>query len=711
MNNRKGFTLVELLVVVVILGIITGLSIPLIRNIQNSNENKEYNTYRNSIEYSAKLYVDSYGEDLFGRHKTGCALIRYQDLMDKGLLKDIPVDKVSCNSGETYVKVVKIDNKYSYVSSIGCGSVGADGKVKIDTKLPKEGIPNSDTCSVDAKTIMSFTAAPSADSSIKYKKRNVKLTISSNTGINNNMNIYYGYSYNRDSNVINNDWKKLPVTVPGKKSQKEDILSGKAINITTDNLTTPNNVTGELYLVIQIEKLENVSEESWTTDPAQDKFLYFGPYTVDNTKPQFNDSTVVSSESGFNSTKPKLQLKVTDEKYSSANDLRMCISYDSDTCSTKVADMKDNSKYERYDANKVLPNISGSYNSSSHTIYVTVADAAGNYAKKSFSYRVARRWTLTYDANGGNACNPTTKVFTYNDWETNLTWGDLCTPTRNSYIFLGWNTNADGSGTDVTKDTPVNGDLTVYGKWQQPYKYIGHVFFLKNDPCRIPMVTIDDYVTNIRKSHMNSCGLVVAANRFTHPPKDYSGFGLLTSYPNKWGLYANEANIYYTLNAPTSDVSQMRPLSVYEWSIRDRINMYIYKIEPVQTPPGMEFVGEVHTITTYIDHGNWAQWSSGVMMIDAIKNTKKTDWGCYGTSQPITRGLNYTGFGVILTGGERSYDAKCGYGNYKLYGTANNMYYSPVATTDESRLTPLTSTGVTWLHKENRKYYVYRKKA
>ena len=465
MKNKKGFTLVELLVVVVVLGIITGLSIPLIRNIQESNREREYTTYMDSLKYSAKLYVDSYGEDLFGRHKSGCTLIKYKNMVDKGLLKDIPVDKVSCDSDETFVKVVKMDDKYGYASSIGCGNV-KEGKVSIDKKLPKIGLSSSDVCSVDAKTIMSFIAKPAEDLSIKYKKHNIKLTIASDTGINDNIVVYYGFSYNKDSNVINNDWKKLPVTIPGKKSQKDDIYEGKTISITTDDLRTPS-VTGELYLVLQIETLENLTSDSWTTDPAQDKFLYFGPYTVDNTKPKFNDSTVISSETGFNSTKPKLKLKVTDEKYSTVNDLRMCISYDTDTCSTKVTDIRNNSKYEKYNANKVLPAIQSGYDSSNHTVYVTVADAAGNYEKANYAYRLARRWTITYDSNGGNACNPTSKSLTFNNWESEPTWGELCKPTRTNYTFTGWNTKEDGTGTTITSDTKATKNITVYAQWRK----------------------------------------------------------------------------------------------------------------------------------------------------------------------------------------------------------------------------------------------------
>lgn len=44
-RNNKVFTLVELLVAIVILGIITGMSIPLVKNVKNNNENKKYEIY------------------------------------------------------------------------------------------------------------------------------------------------------------------------------------------------------------------------------------------------------------------------------------------------------------------------------------------------------------------------------------------------------------------------------------------------------------------------------------------------------------------------------------------------------------------------------------------------------------------------------------------------------------------------------------------
>lgn len=136
-------------------------------------------------------------------------------------------------------------------------------------------------------------------------------------------------------------------------------------------------------------------------------------------------------------------------------------------------------------------------------------------------------------------------------------------------------------------------------------------------------------------------------------------------------------------------------------------DMYIYIITPVQTPDGYDFIGEVHTITTNINHGNWSQWSSGIMVIDNIKNKKDVQWGCY-VIRPLVKGIEYTGFGVMLTGGKLSYDSSCGLGNYKIYSLEDNIYYSSKATNDESDLILLND--LTWEGNANKKYYIYKKK-
>ena len=466
MEHRRGFTLVELLVVIVILGIITGISIPLIRNIQESNEMRKYTTYMDSIKQSAKLYTNSYQEDMFGHHESGCATITYKQLEEKGLLKDIMISDVSCNSENTFVKVVKLDNHFSYSVSIGCGSKKADGTVNLETILPEGGIPGMDICHLNSNANVYFTTIPVSSAGINYQRRNVVLNMTSHTGFHEDINISYGFidSNNKPANNTNepslvDGWKKLNINYIGGNEQKKEIEVGNSITLSTDKIQTPSNHTGDYYLVLKINQLKDLSGREWNEASHLNDYVYLGPYRIDNTKPVFDDtSTVVSNNADYNSLDPKLKISVTDN-YSTAGDLRMCYAYDNDTCSKKVKDIKNKTGYVSYDGNAVLSNIKDKYDGSSHTIYVTVGDAAGNYETKTFTYTIAKRYTLTYDSKSGSECTP--KSVTFNIDKT-VKWGTLCTSTRNGFLFRGWK---DSSGNVVTADTIATSDIKVTAQW------------------------------------------------------------------------------------------------------------------------------------------------------------------------------------------------------------------------------------------------------
>lgn len=145
MKNRKGFTLVELLVTIVIMGVISGMSWPLIRRLQEQNQKAKYTTYGDALVSAAKIYVDSYEEDLFyydedlksnstlrnslktngklmNDNVTQCAMISFADLVNHHLVKDINMDEMSCNSKFTFVIVKRKQNNYTYAYYLGCGS-------------------------------------------------------------------------------------------------------------------------------------------------------------------------------------------------------------------------------------------------------------------------------------------------------------------------------------------------------------------------------------------------------------------------------------------------------------------------------------------------------------------------------------------------------------------------------------------------------------
>ena len=261
MKNKKGFTLVELLVAIVIMGIITAIAIPMIRNIREGNENKEYQTYAESLKHAAKLYLSSYEEDLFGREESGCAIISYQQLKKRDLIKDIPIDKTTCEGNDTFVKVVKIDGKYGYSTSIVCKE-RVDDNFKETYKYPEGGIPNADICSVQSDIIMDISANPASSNSIKYKRRSIKLTIKSDTGIDNNVQLSYGFSTDKNTSIMN-DWELVSLTVPGKENQKNKILNGNTIEVTSNKINTPENLTGEYYLVVRVNKLQDLAGKEW----------------------------------------------------------------------------------------------------------------------------------------------------------------------------------------------------------------------------------------------------------------------------------------------------------------------------------------------------------------------------------------------------------------------------------------------------------------
>ena len=106
--NKHGFTLVELIVVIAIMGVILILALPQVSRIQSANKNKKYETYKESLESAAKIYIDNHTKDLFGNNPTGCITIKYSDLKRDNLIKDFAEEGVVCsNDDETFVDVTK----------------------------------------------------------------------------------------------------------------------------------------------------------------------------------------------------------------------------------------------------------------------------------------------------------------------------------------------------------------------------------------------------------------------------------------------------------------------------------------------------------------------------------------------------------------------------------------------------------------------------
>ena len=124
--NNKGFTMVELLVTMAIMGLLIIMAFPTIRAIQSNNTSTKFKEYGKSVLSASKLYVDSYEEDLFDLNdNNGMKSIDLNDLVKKDLLKDISMSDSTCLNGSS-VNIIKYKDDYTYCLNLICTTGGKE---------------------------------------------------------------------------------------------------------------------------------------------------------------------------------------------------------------------------------------------------------------------------------------------------------------------------------------------------------------------------------------------------------------------------------------------------------------------------------------------------------------------------------------------------------------------------------------------------------
>ena len=136
--NNKGFTMVELLVAMAIMGLLMIMAFPTMRAVQLNNQKKKYESYGESVLSAAKLYTDSYSEDLFDPTITNqFKTIYLTQIVKKGLLKDINISDSTCINGESNIVIVKYKNDYSYCIHLTCTSKKDTDNILYETEKEK----------------------------------------------------------------------------------------------------------------------------------------------------------------------------------------------------------------------------------------------------------------------------------------------------------------------------------------------------------------------------------------------------------------------------------------------------------------------------------------------------------------------------------------------------------------------------------------------
>ena len=301
--KKRGFTLVELLVVIVILGIVAGLSIPLIRNLTVAFDKRKYESYADSVLYAAKLYNDSYSEDLFGHNEYGCCYITYDDLEEKNLIKDIEVEGMSCNSDMTYVRVNKQKDKVSYTPYVSCGKKSNGAASEISLSIPKE-VPEKDiiACTCTNEPNISITADTSeAPEEIKKNRKKTKVTLTSGTGIGSKIVIYTKWSRTWN-NYEDEGFEKLDFKVI---DNQEKILETSSVQTTSNEILTPP-ADGEYYLIIRVDYLEDLYGNKWKNTQSDDpnsKYITIMPPFVITGYEDLSDISLIIGNETYDKTK------------------------------------------------------------------------------------------------------------------------------------------------------------------------------------------------------------------------------------------------------------------------------------------------------------------------------------------------------------------------------------------------------------------------
>lgn len=185
--KKKGFTIIEVIIVIAIMGVILVLALPQIGRIRENNKDTKYEAYYESIKNAAKLYVDSRSRDLFGYNDSGCIVLSYSTLKEANLTKDFSDPNITCSDDtETYVQVRKVKDNYQYNTSMIC-------KNKDDSTIVYEHpIDNEFSCEI-SKDISgpSVVVSPTKSGWTKSEDLSITITVKDPSGLNKNIGITY----------------------------------------------------------------------------------------------------------------------------------------------------------------------------------------------------------------------------------------------------------------------------------------------------------------------------------------------------------------------------------------------------------------------------------------------------------------------------------------------------------------------------------------
>ena len=122
-NTKKGFSLVELLAVIVILGLISVIGISVTSNLVDLSKRKKMDSQKNTVTLSAQTYLQN-NKNLVPKIIGETKVIKVSELRSMNYLtEDIKNEKGESCMEKSYVRVYKLSNsEYTYTTFLYCGN-------------------------------------------------------------------------------------------------------------------------------------------------------------------------------------------------------------------------------------------------------------------------------------------------------------------------------------------------------------------------------------------------------------------------------------------------------------------------------------------------------------------------------------------------------------------------------------------------------------
>lgn len=184
MKDRKGFSLIELLAALVIIGLILLIVIPAASRLLTSNDVKEYKNYVTLVEAGAKTYANELKDSLGSSMDKGCTEVTLDELIKKEMVKPFNDKKVTCsgkvrlnnNKGKLDVSLnlTCIDDKgketfkKTEIENSSCIAFVHKEEGALGTKIKKNGVGAGSISTVGGNTYVRGTSTSDPSNYVWY---------------------------------------------------------------------------------------------------------------------------------------------------------------------------------------------------------------------------------------------------------------------------------------------------------------------------------------------------------------------------------------------------------------------------------------------------------------------------------------------------------------------------------------------------------------